>query len=69
MVSHIYFQKDLPVCDGFEPSPCGDSILGISNYDVNGLEGCTNYTVEMYVYNSAGRSDPEQAENATAVAG
>ena len=69
MVSYIYLQIDLPVCDMVEPSECDDSFHDGRNCVVNGLEGCTNYTVEMYAYNSAGRSSPEEAENATAVAG
>ena len=59
----------MPVCDGVYPIQCDDSFHDPHNCDVNGLEGCTNYIVEMYVYNSAGRSELKEAENATAVAG
>ena len=61
-----YFQEDLPDCEDGEQVHCNSTD---NSCVVDGLEGCTNYTVEMYVYNSAGRSEPKGAENATAVAG
>ena len=66
MVAHIYFQKDLPVCEGGKHDLCNSHD---NSCVVDGLEGCTNYNVAMYVYNSAGGSDPEEDESATAVAG
>ena len=59
----------MPVCELGEPIECDNSFPGAGNCVVGGLEGCTNYSVDMYVYNSAGRSELKEAENATAVAG
>ena len=63
----FYFQVVLQDCESGQEDSCvwDDS----NDCVVNDLEGCTNYTVEMYVYNAAGRSDPMDAENTTAVAG